>query len=229
MADGKFVAYYRVSTQKQGTSGLGLEAQQAAVENYLGEGKLIAEYTEIESGKRSDRPKLAEALKLAKRRRAIVIIARLDRLARNVAFIAALMESKVEFVAVDFPQADQLTIHIMAAMAEHEARLISERTKAALARVKARGVKLGGRRTTLERHREISVLGREAAAKALRSKREERDRNLRPVIDEIRAGGAKTLREIAAALNQMEETTARGCMWTATQVHRLLRNTTAAA
>jgi DNA invertase Pin-like site-specific DNA recombinase len=228
MADGKFVAYYRVSTQKQGNSGLSFEAQQAAVENYL-KGELIAEYIEIESGRKSDRPKLAEALKLAKRRKATLVIARLDRLARNVAFIATLMESKVEFVAVDFPQADQLTIHIMAAMAEHEARLISERTKAALARLKARGVKLGGCRVSPERHAKISALGREAAAKALRSQRIERERNLRPVIDEIRAGGAKTLREIANELNRRGEETARGRQWTAVQVMRILRNTTEAA
>ena len=131
---GKFVAYYRVSTQRQGRSGLGLEARQTAVRDYLngGDWRLVAEVTEVESGKRSDRPKLAEAVKLCRLHGAALIIAKLDRLARNVAFISNLMESGVEFHAVDFPQANRLTVHILAAVAEHEAKVISERTKAAL-------------------------------------------------------------------------------------------------
>jgi DNA invertase Pin-like site-specific DNA recombinase len=139
---GKFVAYYRVSTARQGRSGLGLEAQQSAVREHLNGGrwKLIAEITEIETGKRVDRPKLAEALKLCRVHGGTLIIAKLDRLARNVAFISTLMESGVDFEAVDFPQANRLTIHIMAAVAEHEAKAISERTKAALAAAKRRGV-----------------------------------------------------------------------------------------
>jgi DNA invertase Pin-like site-specific DNA recombinase len=147
---GKFVAYYRVSTQRQGRSGLGLEAQQNAVFNYLngGDWRLVAEVTEVESGKRSDRPKLAEVLKLCRLHGATLIIAKLDRLARNVAFISNLTESGVEFHAVDFPQANRLTVHILAAVAEHEAKVISERTKAALAAAKRRGVKLGGYRGT---------------------------------------------------------------------------------
>jgi Resolvase, N terminal domain len=146
MAKGSFVAYYRVSTERQGRSGLGLEAQQEAVRSYLNGGRwrLDAEVIEIESGKRSDRPKLAEALRLCRLHGAKLIIARLDRLARNVAFVSALMESGVDFVAVDFPQANRLTVHILAAVAEHEAKAISERTKAALAAAKARGKKLGG-------------------------------------------------------------------------------------
>src|SRR5262249_32593924 len=116
---GKFVAYYRVSTARQGKSGLGLEAQQQAVREHLNGGNwtLVGEFTEIESGKRADRPKLAEAIKACRLRGAKLIIAKLDRLARNVAFISNLMESGVEFEAVDFPQANRLTIHIMAAMA----------------------------------------------------------------------------------------------------------------
>src|SRR5215831_21402287 len=145
---GRFVAYYRVSTARQGKSGLGLEAQRAAVSDHLNGGswQLLAEFTEVESGKRSDRPKLAEALKACRLKGAKLIIAKLDRLARNVAFISNLMESNVEFEAVDFPQANRLTIHILAAVAEHEAKVISERTRAALAAAKRRGVKLGGYR-----------------------------------------------------------------------------------
>ena len=132
---GKYIAYYRVSTQRQGRSGLGLDAQRQAVREHLNGGnwQLIEEITEVESGKRADRPKLAEALRLCRLRGATLIIAKLDRLARNVAFVSALMDAGVEFEAVDFPQANRLTIHIMAAVAEHEAKAISQRTKAALA------------------------------------------------------------------------------------------------
>jgi DNA invertase Pin-like site-specific DNA recombinase len=139
------VAYYRVSTQKQGRSGLGLEAQQSAVRGHLDRTnrKLVAEFVEIESGRNPDRPKLSEALKQCRLTRSKLIVARLDRLARNVAFVSRLMEAGVDFEAVDCPQANRLTVHILAAVAEYETRLISERIKAALAAAKARGVKLG--------------------------------------------------------------------------------------
>src|SRR5918997_3509645 len=145
MAQGKFVAYYRVSTAKQGRSGLGLEAQQEAERNYLNGGswQLVNEVVEVESGKRNDRPKLAEALRLCRLHGATLIIAKLDRLARNVAFISNLMERGEEFMAVDFPQANRLTVSILAAVAEHEAAMISARTRAALAEAKRRGVRLG--------------------------------------------------------------------------------------
>src|SRR4051794_23535972 len=138
MAQSTFVSYLRVSTDRQGRSGLGLEAQREAVTQYLNGGnwRLAAEVVEIESGKRNDRPKLAEALRLCRLHGAILIIAKLDRLARNVAFVSNLMESGVEFTAVDFPQAYRLTVHILAAVAEHEAKAISDRTKAALAAAK---------------------------------------------------------------------------------------------
>src|ERR1700734_4365543 len=140
--DGKFVAYYRVSTAKQGASGLGLEAQQESVRSYLNGGrwKMVDEVTEIESGKRNDRPALAQALSLCRLHKATLIIAKLDRLARNLNFISNLMESAVEFTAVDFPQANRLSIHILAAVAEHEAAMISARTKSALQAARARGV-----------------------------------------------------------------------------------------
>jgi DNA invertase Pin-like site-specific DNA recombinase len=126
VAKGNFVSYLRVSTQKQGVSGLGLEAQREAVTGYLkgGNWKLVQEVVEIESGKRNDRPALAEALKLCKLHKATLVIAKLDRLARNMPFISGLMESKVDFVAVDMPEANRLVIHILAAVAEHEARAI---------------------------------------------------------------------------------------------------------
>ncbi|WP_462117001.1 recombinase family protein [Methylorubrum extorquens] len=138
MATGEFVAYYRVSTQRQGRSGLGLDAQREAVQTYLNGGswRLVAEVVEVESGKRSDRPQLAEALRLCRRHRATLVIAKLDRLARNVAFVSSLMKSGIEFTAVDFPQANRLTVHILAAVAEHEAAMISARTRAGLSQTR---------------------------------------------------------------------------------------------
>lgn len=139
-----YVAYYRVSTDRQGQSGLGLEAQQAAVARIAARCPIVAEYTEIESGKRHDnRPQLLAALADAKKRKAGLIIAKLDRLARNVHFISGLMEAGVEFVAADMPEANRLTVHMLAAVAEHEREMTSQRTKDALAAAKKRGTKLG--------------------------------------------------------------------------------------
>ena len=144
----KLIVYTRVSTERQGQSGLGLEAQDAAIARYVTAvgGEVTARYVEVESGKRADRPELAKALAHAKRIKGRLVVAKLDRLARNVAFVSALMESGVDFVACDNPHANRLTIHILAAVAEDEARRISERTRAALAAAKARGVKLGSAR-----------------------------------------------------------------------------------
>lgn len=149
MANGKFIAYYRVSTAKQGQSGLGLEAQQASVAAYLngGQWEMIGAFQEVETGKGADalakRPQLRAALDACRKQGATLIIAKLDRLARNVHFVSGLMESKVKFMACDMPEANELTIHIMAAFAEHEAKRISQRTKDALAVAKSRGVVLG--------------------------------------------------------------------------------------
>lgn len=222
MAQGKHVAYYRVSTARQGRSGLGLEAQQEAVRGYLNGGnwELVAEVVEVESGKRNDRPKLAEALRLCRLHGATLVIAKLDRLARNVAFVSALMESGVEFTAVDFPQANRLTVHILAAVAEHEAAAISARTRAALAAAKARGTKLGGSRpgglgTDAQRAtgRQKSIQVRQAQAAARAS-------DMAPLIHEIRAKGA-SLRRIAAELNAKGIPAPRGGLWTAASVSRL--------
>jgi DNA invertase Pin-like site-specific DNA recombinase len=149
MANGEYVSYIRVSTARQGASGLGLEAQQETVMRFLNGGswKLVAEFKEVETGKGSDalakRPQLRAALDVCRKRGATLVIAKLDRLARNVHFVSGLMESKVKFVACDMPDANELTIHMMAAFAEHEAKRISQRTKEALAVAAARGVKLG--------------------------------------------------------------------------------------
>ena len=143
----KIISYIRVSTQKQGASGLGLEAQQKAVQDFISStgNELVAEFVEVESGKKTDqkRPQLAAAMEACKKHKAVLVVAKLDRLARNVHFISGLMESKVQFIALDLPEANQLTLHVMAAFAEHEAKRISERTKAALAIAKSRGVALG--------------------------------------------------------------------------------------
>lgn len=221
MADGKFIAYYRVSTERQGQSGLGLDGQRKAVADYLNGGSwaLVAEFTEVESGKRSDRPQLAKALDAARRKKATLVIAKLDRLARNVHFVSGLMEAGVDFVACDFPTANRLTIHILAAVAEHEARAISERTKAALAVAKARGRKLGwSNPDRKEGHREASMLGNEGARRAA-------DRfaaNVLPIVKQIQASGATSQRAIAEALNARGIRTARGGAWHASTVGNLL-------
>jgi DNA invertase Pin-like site-specific DNA recombinase len=223
MAKGKFIAYYRVSTAKQGISGLGLEAQRTAVEDYLNGGRwtLVAEFKEVESGKRSDRPQLAKALAACRVHGATLIIAKLDRLARNVAFISTLMEAGIEFTAVDFPQANRLTVHILAAVAEHEAAMISARTKAALAAAKKRGVKLGGGRPGFIASQ--NPKGVKASARVRRAKASKRAADLLPTIEEIRADGASSLREIAAALNERGIPAPRGGEWQAVQVQRVLR------
>jgi DNA invertase Pin-like site-specific DNA recombinase len=224
MARGKFIAYYRVSTRRQGASGLGLEAQREAVQGYLNGGswQLVDEIVEVESGKRDDRPQLARALDLCRAWRATLIIAKLDRLARNVEFTARLMNSGVEFIAVDFPQANRLTIHILAAMAEHEREMISSRTKAALAAAKARGIKLGGDRgglTTKGRTR-----GNERSAKVRRERAAQSAASLLPVIERLRREGVTTAQGLARALNAEGVPTVSGSgQWQANSVLRVLR------
>ncbi len=226
MAYGKFVSYLRVSTQRQGISGLGLEAQREAVASYLNGGKwsLVQEVVEVESGKRNDRPAIAEALRLCRLHRATLIIAKLDRLARNVHFISSLMESGVEFVAVDFPQANRLTVHILAAVAEHEASMISARTKAALGAAKARGVRLGGQRGSLDRMGSMARKGNAASAVVRRAASAKRNEDLLPVIEDLQAAGLSTPHRIATGLNERGITAARGGAWSAVQVRRVLKS-----
>lgn len=218
MANGRFIAYYRVSTDKQGRSGLGLEAQRHAVVKYLNGGnwQLVEEFTEIESGKRNDRPELAKALAACRKHNATLVIAKLDRLARNMAFIANLMEGKVEFCAVDFPTANRLTLHVMAAFAEHERDMISQRTKAALAAKKAQGVKLGNPRLF-----EAS----EKAAQSLRGKADKFAGNVLPVIRSIEASGVTGYQNIAEALNARGISTARGGAWYGGTVRNVMLRT----
>lgn len=210
-----YIAYYRVSTDKQGATGLGMDAQRAMLAPYSA--SVVAEYVEVESGRKSDRPQLTAALAHARAARATLLIAKLDRLARNVAFIAALIETGVDFIAADMPQANKLTLHIMAAFAEHEAEMISKRTKAALAIAKERGVKLGGYRGHIARAEE----GRRSSMVRRRSRCTEHKQMIAPVISNIKANGAESLREIAAELTKRGYTAPRGGQWTATQVRRI--------
>ncbi len=216
----KFIAYYRVSTDRQGKSGLGLEAQRNAVVDYLNGGKwdLIEEYVEIESGKRNDRPELIKALEACKKKKATLVIAKLDRLARNVSFISGLMEAGIDFIAVDFPEANRLTLHIMAAVAEHEREMISQRTKAALQVAKAKGRKLGW--SNPDRVTEQ----RSATLKSNKANRDSADafaENTLPIVREIEQAGIVTLKGIAQALNARGVRTARGGNWHPTTVANL--------
>jgi DNA invertase Pin-like site-specific DNA recombinase len=211
---GRFVAYFRVSTERQGRSGLGLEAQQAAVAGFINGGaELVASFTEVESGKRSDRPELVKALDACRRQKARLVIAKLDRLSRNLAFIATLMESGVEFVAVDNPHANKLTVHILAAVAEHERAMISQRTKDALAAAKARGKRLGNPK--LAEAAKIGTAATKAGAEQFAA-------NVLPVIREIQKCGIKTHAAIAAKLNERKVATARGGRWSHQQVGSVL-------
>ena len=224
----KIIGYFRVSTKQQGQSGLGLEAQKAAVQAYAKAAgcSTLADYTEIESGKIADRPKLAAAIAHARRAKAKLVIAKLDRLARNVAFLSALMDSGCEFLACDNPTANRLTIHILAAVAEDEAIRISQRTKAALAAAKARGTLLGSDRPGHWKGREESrfaglAKGRAKSIEARRVKALNAVRDLVPELQKMRAEG-KSLREIASQLNAQGQRTVRGSEWTAVAVQRVL-------
>ena len=224
----KIIAYFRVSTAKQGQSGLGLEGQQAAVDAFVSRRgcELLATYREVESGKNADRPELAKALAHARRTKATLVVAKLDRLARNVAFLSRLMESRVDFLAVDLEHANRLTIHILSAVAEGEAKAISDRTKAALQAAKARGTKLGSARPGHWDGREAARLkgsakGAKAAAAVHRVAADEAYADLLPMMQRLRSDG-QTLQQIADTLNSEGHTTRRGKPWNHVQVMRVL-------
>ena len=221
MANGKFVSYLRVSTKRQGASGLGLEAQRTAVADFLNGGHwtVIQEMVEVESGKHDGRPKLAEAMALCRVHGATLLVAKLDRLSRDAAFLMTLQNGSMKFVCADMPEANELTIGIMAVVAQAERKMISVRTKAALAAAKARGVKLGGDRGNLAL---IGERAREAGRAALTRMAASRAADLTPIIATLRADGATSLRQLAAGLNEREVPTARGRSWSPTQVARLL-------
>jgi DNA invertase Pin-like site-specific DNA recombinase len=207
---GKFVAYYRVSTDRQGRSGLELEAQREAVLRHLASHarELHAEFCEVESGRRNDRPQLAAAIAAAKKAKATLIIAKLDRLARNVHFVSGLMESGVDFVAADNPHANKLMVHMLAAFAEHEREQISQRTKDALAAAKARGIRLGRNAT-------------DRLAPTYRAEAMERARQLAPLLAELKIAGMSA-RQMAAQLTVRGIPTPTGARWHAQTVIRML-------
>jgi DNA invertase Pin-like site-specific DNA recombinase len=222
------IAYCRVSTKQQGASGLGLEAQRAAVESYARQAgaRVAGLYVEVETGKIADRPELARALAHARRSKATLCVAKLDRLARNVAFLSALMDSTVPFVACDNPHANRLTLHILAAVAEAEAKAISDRTKAALAAAKARGMQLGSARPGHWDGREDARLagaraGAKAGAEARARAAAEAYADLAPTVAELRGKGL-SLQAIADELNKQGHTTRRGRPWNPVQVSRVL-------
>jgi len=219
MSHDQFVTYYRVSTARQGASGLGLDAQRQTVALYLtgATRPVLAEFVEVETGKGANaldkRPELRKALELCRKSGATLLIAKLDRLARNVHFVSGLMESKVKFVACDLPEANQLTIHIMAAFAEHEARRISERTRDALAAAKARGVALGATGpANLKRHTQQ----RQETAIAFQQR-------LKPVLTGLLAQGL-TRRAMVTELNALNIKAPRGGAWSLGQVQRVVQS-----
>lgn len=219
----KAIAYYRVSTAKQGASGLGLEAQKAAVEAMCASRgwEIVAPaYTEVESGKRNDRPALAEAIARAQLTGARLVIAKLDRLSRNAAFLLTLRDSGVDFVAADMPDACRLTVGILAMVAEQEREAIAARTKAALAAAKARGQKLGNPNGAAALRRAGKGTG--AALEAATRKADEHAARLRPVISDLHARGVTSLGGIAAALNEAGMRTPRAGQWHASSVRNLL-------
>ena len=212
----KFVAYFRVSTQKQGRSGLGLDAQVSSVLNYAKNGEVIGEFTDVESGGNNERPELKKAIELAKKEGASLVIAKLDRLSRNLMFISALMDSKVKFVCVDMPDANEFTIHIFAALAQQERKMISERTKSALASAKARGTQLG----TPEN---FSEEGRRKGNEMMKIKAQKNLNNKRAIgyIRLLRDKESLTYQQIADRLNTEGYFTAKGSSFFSTTVKRL--------
>ena len=211
-----FVAYYRVSTQGQGQSGLGLDAQRTAVHAHVQQvgGNLVGEFTEVESGALNERTELNLALKQCRAQKTFLVIAKLDRLARSVHFISQLLNSGVEFVAADMPYANKLTIHIIAAVAEYEREVIAQRTKAALAAAKLRGVKLG------------NPCAAEAARKGREIVRDEANdyaRGLMPIFEGLRTKGVSSYSELARALAEHGIPTRRGGQWTAAGVSNIVK------
>jgi DNA invertase Pin-like site-specific DNA recombinase len=216
----KFVSYLRVSTARQGLSGLGVDAQRSSVKDYLSGTKsnLIGEFVEVESGRNTNRSELTKALGMCRIHGATLVVAKLDRLSRNAHFLLGLKESGVEFVCCDMPSANRLTVGIMAMVAEEEARLISVRTKSALAVAKERGVKLGTPNLTPER----SALGAVASARTRSEKARQRARDLTPFLSALQGEGVHRPSEIARRFNEEGIPTARGGQWSVIQVQRLL-------
>ena len=220
MEQKNYIAYLRQSTVKQELSGLGIEAQREIIRNYLKDKKAISEYIETESGKKSDRPKLTEALEECRKNGSVLIVAKLDRLSRNVAFTSKLLESDVEIVFCDFPEANKLVLHIISSIAEYEANLISQRTVQSLKAKKARGIKLGKPENLLDNlERAVRNSNRTNRQKALDNPNNKRAvALLKKLVQE-----EKSLSEMARILNKEGFVTARGCQFRASQVNILIK------
>ncbi len=215
-----YIAYLRQSTQKQEISGLGIEAQREIIRNYLKDRKPVAEYIETESGKRSDRPKLIEALEECRKTNSVLIVAKLDRLSRNVAFTSKLLESDVEIIFCDFPEANKLVLHIISSIAEYEANLISQRTKQSLKAKKARGMKLGKPENLMNNlGRAIMNSNRTNHRKALDNPNNKRAVALLKNL----VNKDLSLSEMARILNSEGFVTSKGCQFRASQVSILLK------
>ena len=214
-----FVAYLRQSTMKQQVSGLGVEAQREIIKNHLKDNPLITEFVETESGKKSNRPKLMEALALCRKTNSVLIVAKLDRLSRNVAFTSKLLESDVEIVFCDFPQANRLILHIISSIAEYEANLISQRTKQSLQAKKARGIKLGKSENLMNRFQQAIS----NSSKTNKAKAESNPNNMRAIalLRSLVLQG-KSLSEMTNLLNEQGFVTSKGCKFQIVQVKRLL-------
>lgn len=218
----KIISYLRVSTAQQGSSGLGLEAQEAAVVRYASSinADIITTFKEVETGKLNARPELTKALELAKLTGSTLVIAKLDRLSRNAAFLLNLQEAKVPFVAADMPEASNLTVGFMALIAQYEAEAISKRTKEALQAAKVRGKKLGNPNGAAALRK--AAKGNTAAVSVIKLKADNHARNLKPVIHALKAQGINSLGGLAKALNERGMLTPRGGAWHKTSVSNLL-------
>ena len=215
-----YVAYLRQSTTKQERSGLGIEAQRDIINSFIKEGVILAEYVETESGRKSDRPKLQEALALCRKTNSILIVAKLDRLSRNVAFTSKLLESDVEIIFCDFPQANRLILHIISSIAEYEANLISQRTRQSLKAKKERGVKLGKSENLMNKHNEAVARSNQTN----RIKAKNNANNMRAVAllrSMIKEG--LTISQMTKQLNEQGFVSSKGCKFQIVQVQRLIQ------
>ena len=217
---GNYIAYLRQSTTKQEKSGLGIEAQRSIIHSFVKEGLIITEFVETESGKKSDRPKLQEALALCRKTNSILIVAKLDRLSRNVAFTSKLLESDVEITFCDFPQANRLILHIISSIAEYEANLISQRTRQSLKAKKERGVKLGKSENLMNKHDEAIAHSNQTN----RIKAQNNANNMRAValLRSMTKEGL-TISQMTKQLNEQGFVSSKGCKFQIVQVQRLIQ------
>lgn len=215
-----YITYLRQSTIKQEKSGLGVEAQREIIKNQLKEGTILHEFIETESGKRTDRPKLMEALNLCRKTNSILIVAKLDRLSRNVAFTSKLLESDVEIMFCDFPQANRLILHIISSIAEYEATLISQRTKQSLKVKKDRGIRLGNSNNLMKNHE--AAIKKSVKTNQLKAKMNPNNMRAAALIKSMRKEG-KSVTQMTKYLNEQGFCTSQGCNFQIIQVKRLIK------